>query len=101
MIGNELNVEYIDQIQFVMSLVNGIFATRAFYTLIFLIADLIQITRSRGIKIPLTLPLSADSSFEVLVDTYYDMIDLDFWSVQVYDLQRLDQVVSVNELCCD
>lgn len=55
---------------------------------------MIQMKKGRGIKVPITVPLAADTSFEVLVDQYYEMIDLDFWSVQVYDLARLNEVIS-------
>jgi hypothetical protein len=55
---------------------------------------MIQIKNKKGITVPLTLPLASDSSFEVLVDRYYEMIDLDFWSVQVYDIDRLQQLIS-------
>lgn len=60
---------------------------------------MIQIKKEKGIKVPLTLPLAADSSFEVLVDRYYEMIDLDFWSVQVYDIGRLEAIISFLIAC--
>lgn len=55
---------------------------------------MIQIKKEKGIKVPMTLPLAGDSSFEGIVDRYYEMIDLDFWSVQVYDIGRLEAIIS-------
>ncbi len=58
-----------------------------------MLADFIKLKHKRGINKPITLPLSADASFETLVDRYYEVVDLDFWSVQVWDVTRLEEVV--------
>jgi len=59
-----------------------------------LVKDMINLRNSRGITIPITVPLAGDPTFEILLDTYYESVNLEFWSVQVYDPLRLTQVIN-------
>jgi hypothetical protein len=55
MIGNELNQEYNEELDYLFSLAK----------------DMISVRNNKGINIPITMPLAGDATFEILVDTYH------------------------------
>lgn len=68
LIGNELNTQYEDELDWLFSLVNQMIVVQ----------NSIESTPH-----PITVPL-ADIGFKEIVQKYNDYIDIDFWSVQVY-----------------
>jgi len=77
MIGNELDLVYGQNMDALFSLTNAMY----------------RIKNGTNPHVPLTVPLSS-SSFSNILAKYYTSLQVDFWSIQVYSVEDMEDVFS-------